>query len=122
MPVLRVSALQVAGLVEEAVDVDGVFCGDVDFARGDGGDVEAQAEAGTVARAVLFAVVEFMLDVRGVEGVQDGGRVGRAPAFRSNHPDDAVARSVGGDGWRRAGIDEFYRALPRGDRREHSIL
>src|SRR5258706_11378371 len=92
---------------KQAVDIDLAFRANVYFAVHHGRNVEPQAESRAIARAVLLAVVEFMSDIGRVVGIENRGRVGRSPAFRAQNPDDAVARSVGRYGWRRARIDEL---------------
>ena len=62
----------------------------VDYYR----DVEAEGLAGSVALIVVFAVVEFVVDVGGVPGGEFGLGVGAVPGFGAEDPEDAVFVSV----------------------------
>ena len=76
-----------------------VLAADVDFAVGDGWHGEFDRAAGCVAAGILGAVVEFLRDVGGVVGVENGG-AGREVVGVSvglNRPDDAVCDAVGRD-------------------------
>jgi len=62
------------------------------------GDVEAEGLAGSVALVVVFAVVEFAVDIGCVVGGEFGLGVGAVPGFGAEDPEYAVFAAVGGDG------------------------
>ncbi len=89
---------------EKAEDCHAVLSADIDFAVDDQGRNELVAIAEAVAaRRSLIAVVELVGEVGRVVGVKHASNIG----VRLQGPDDAVLRSVGGDGGSCAGVLEL---------------
>src|SRR5690349_3740982 len=83
---------------EQSVNVDAVLGGDVDAAVGDGGNSEAKGVAGTVAGRILRGIVEFVGNIGGVVGEENGGLVRAVPNFGGQNPYDAVFGAIRGYG------------------------
>ena len=61
----------------------------------DGWSIETERLTGLVTRGIVIAVVEFMRDIERIVCVEDFRSIRSVPAFRNQHPDDAVFYSVG---------------------------
>src|SRR5260370_9078198 len=72
--------------LKQSVHIHLSFCADIYMPVHDGGYVEPESTAGTVASGILIAVVELMADVRGIACRQSASPVPRIPPLVHEHP------------------------------------
>src|SRR6266446_2113610 len=95
--------------------------GDVDAAVGYGGNGEAKTVAGSVTGEILCGIIEFVGDIGGIVGEENGGLIRAIPDFGGENPDDAIFGAIRGNS-RRAGVVDVCSALGNGLRGQAAIL
>src|SRR5260370_19994467 len=76
--------------LKQSVHIHLSFCADIYMPVDDGGYVEPEGTAGTVASGILIAHVQLMGDVRGIACMQHCSPVRRVPDLGTEHHDDTV--------------------------------
>src|SRR5580698_1553489 len=72
-----------------------MLCAYIHMTVHDGRGIEAERLTGLITGGIVIAVVEFMRDIECIVGVEDLRSIRSVPAFRNQHPDDAVFHPVG---------------------------